>query len=68
MKSAKEYNVTYHSILENYPRYKEKYVLGKPFDFNLLGRFFNEIKEGDWFFSFALSMIYVMLKLIITPV
>ena len=68
MKSAKDYNVTYHSILENYPRYKEKYVLGKPFDFNLLERFFNEIKEGDLFFSFALSMIYLMLKLIITPV
>ena len=50
MKSAKDYNVTYHSILENYPRYKEKYVLGKPFDFNLLERFFNEIKEGDLFF------------------
>ena len=49
MKSAKDYNVTYHSILENYPRYKEKYVLGKPFDFNLLGRFFNEIREGELF-------------------
>ena len=54
MKSAKDYNVTYHSILENYPRYKEKYVLGKPFDFNLLGRFFNEIREGELLFPFAL--------------
>ena len=50
MKSAKEYNVTYHSILENYPKYKGRYVLEKPIDINLIERFVNEIGQGEYFF------------------
>ena len=47
MKRAKKYNVTYHSVLENYPQYttiNEKDF--KNFTMAQIGNFFQEIEHG----------------------
>ena len=48
MKRAKKYNVTYHSVLENYPQYKT--IKGNDyknfFSMAQIGNFFQEIEHG----------------------
>ena len=47
MKRAKKYNVTYHSVLENYPQYKTiKDNDFKNFSMAQIGNFFQEIEHG----------------------